>query len=105
LLSGFLRSGIAKLHSTTAVYVAYLKMIGHKATLNRKFLALSLIISGKRQSALQINQPLLRIVPFKLDKLSASKPTSFEFIFEAEKVKYVYYTFKADKKTLGLSRL
>jgi len=48
------------------------------------------IMTIRESSALQIDQPLLRIVPFKLDKLSASKPTSFEFIFEAEKVKYIY---------------
>jgi AAA15 family ATPase/GTPase len=49
-----------------------------------------------RESAMiQLGEPLFRIVPFKLDLRSAAKPTSFEFVFEMDGIKYIY-GFSAD---------
>jgi AAA15 family ATPase/GTPase len=53
--------------------------------------AMACAVAMVRESeSIQLGVPLSRIVPFKLDGASSSKPTLFEFIFESDGVKYVY---------------
>ena len=55
------------------------------------FLALTAAILMVRFSNyIQVGQPLSQITPFLFDKESASKPTSFEFVFTVHDKKYVY---------------
>ena len=53
----------------------------------------------RESEAIPLGFPLWRIVPFKLDTTSRTKPSSFEFIFVADDVKYVY-GFSADMKCI-----
>lgn len=53
--------------------------------------ALTAAIKLVRQSSnLQINEPLLPIVPFLLDEESKNKPTRFDFVFISDGMKYEY---------------
>jgi AAA15 family ATPase/GTPase len=50
----------------------------------------SAVLLIRESTTVQIDQPLTRIIPFKLDAASRTKPVSFEFIFVAEGTKYIY---------------
>ncbi len=55
------------------------------------FRALTAALMTVRESNIrQINEPLARIEPFAFGKDYQSKPTSFEFVFLADGLKYVY---------------
>ena len=55
------------------------------------FLALTTALLLLRHSnTRQMNEPLSLIVPYRFDSESESKPTSFEFVFTADSMKYVY---------------
>lgn len=59
-----------------------------KSNIVKAFTAAIMMI--RESSTIQIDQPLNRIIPFKLDKQSYSKPSSFEFILVIENTKYIY---------------
>ncbi|MCL2859361.1 MAG: ATP-binding protein [Oscillospiraceae bacterium] len=58
--------------------------------------AITVAVFNIRNSSIrQINQKMIEIIPFKFDKDTINKPTSFEFIFIANNQKYIY-GFSAD---------
>ena len=55
------------------------------------FLALtSAIINIRQSNERQVDQPLFNITPFEFDEDSKAKPSSFEFVFFQDSIKYVY---------------
>ena len=55
------------------------------------FLALtSAIINIRFSNQLQIGQPLINIIPFAFDETTKNMPSSFEFVFIHNEIKYVY---------------
>ena len=48
------------------------------------------ILAVRRSNDRQVGEPISQIIPFMFDKETANAPTSFEFIFTTDGLKYVY---------------
>jgi AAA15 family ATPase/GTPase len=87
---GELQGNIAKTGEYKALKSAVL--FGANASGKTNFVkALEAAVRMIRESeTIQLGELLFRIAPFKLDLQSAAKPSSFEFVFEMDGIKYVY---------------
>lgn len=109
-----LDKGNYKAVNTIAIYGAN---ASGKTSLFRAMTAASLMI--KNSNLLQVNQPIIYMMPFKFDQKAMKNPSKFEFIFVADDgFKYVYgfsatqlriyeeylYQYKTQKPTIIFER-
>lgn len=109
-----LDKGNYKAVNTIAIYGAN---ASGKTSLFRAMTAASLMI--KNSNLLQVNQPIIYMMPFKFDQKAIENPSKFEFIFVADDgFKYVYgfsatqlriyeeylYQYKTQKPTIIFER-